>query len=62
MGYVWNLLMVVAGAYNAYSVGCLWHDGGQPDFFVYSSSILFSIGVAMNGLEGIVTSNQRVEK
>ena len=62
MKLIWNLLILIAGAYNAYDVARLWHDGGQPDSFVYLSSIFFSIGVAMTGFEGLVTSNQRVSK
>lgn len=53
MKIVWNLFVLVAAGSNVYWVADAWHTGGQPDWFVWSSSILFSIGVAIDCLQNL---------
>lgn len=46
-------LVFVASVANAISVAIAWYSGFPPDWFVWTTSILFSIGVAINCLKDL---------
>lgn len=53
MKIIWELFVLVAACVNTYWVAAAWHTGAQPDWFVWTSSILFSIGVALDCLKNL---------
>jgi hypothetical protein len=53
---IWNLIVLFSASTNAIAVGVMWHNGSDPTWFVWVSSIMFSIGVAVESLSDLVKS------
>lgn len=50
---IWNVLLIVAGCFNTVNAVASWSYGWSPDWFIWMSSILFSIGIVLDGLHGL---------
>lgn len=57
MKTVWLVFVILCSIGNVVNVVYLWHTGGQPDWFVWLSSISFSIGVALKSFEDLTQTS-----
>lgn len=56
MNKAWNIILVICASGNAIGAAVTWHSGGQPGWFIWTSSILFSVGVAIRAIDDLIDS------